>query len=103
MVCFGRCVACGVNVFEAGSLGSAIRMYPNPTNAETHIAYEFQTPSDLNVTVYDARGKMVSQIIEKDITTGTIKLNVQNWSEGIYHVRMFNGSEQISRQLVVTK
>jgi hypothetical protein len=103
MVCFGRCEACGVNVFEPGSLGSAIRMYPNPTNAETHIAYEFQTPSDLNVTVYDARGKMVSQIIEKDITTGTIKLNVQNWSEGIYHVRMFNGSEQISRQLVVTK
>jgi hypothetical protein len=103
LVCFGRCEACGVNVFEAGSLGSAIRMYPNPTNAETHIAYEFQTPSDLNVTVYDARGKMVSQIIEKDITTGTIKLNVQNWSEGIYHVRMFNGSEQISRQLVVTK
>lgn len=103
MVCFGRCVACGVNVFEPGSLGSAIRMYPNPTNAETHITYEFQSPSDLNVTVYDARGKMVSQIIEKDITTGTIKLNVQNWSEGIYHVRMFNGSEQISRQLVVTK
>ncbi|MDP2188207.1 MAG: T9SS type A sorting domain-containing protein [Sphingobacteriaceae bacterium] len=103
MVCFGRCEACGVSVFEAGSLGSAIRMYPNPTSAETHIAYVFETPSELNVTIYDARGKMVSQIIEKDITTGTIKLNVQGWAEGIYHVRMFNGFEQISRQLVVTK
>jgi|GEM_PF-2396531 len=103
MVCFGRCEACGVSVFEAGSLGNAVRMYPNPSNTVTNIVYEFQTPSDLNVTVYDARGKMISQIIEKDITAGTIKLNVQNWAEGIYHVRMFNGFEQISRQLVVTK
>ncbi|MDP2187796.1 MAG: T9SS type A sorting domain-containing protein [Sphingobacteriaceae bacterium] len=103
IVCFGRCEACGVSVFEAGSLNQAIRMYPNPSNAETNIAYEFQTPSDLNVTVYDARGKMITQINEKAVTNGSIKLNVQGWAEGIYHVRMFNGFEQIARQLVVTK
>jgi hypothetical protein len=103
MVCFGRCEACGVSVFEAGSLNQAIRLYPNPSNAETKIAYDFQTPSDLNVTVYDARGKMITQINEKSVTNGSIQLNVQGWAEGIYHVRMFNGYEQISRQLVVTK
>jgi hypothetical protein len=103
MVCFGRCEACGVSVFEAGSLENAVRMYPNPSSNHTNIVYDFQTPSDLNVTVYDARGKMISQIIEKDVTSGSIKLNVQGWAEGIYHVRMFNGYEQISRPLMVTK
>jgi len=103
MVCFGRCEACGVSVFEAGSLNQAIRLYPNPSNAETKIAYDFQTPSDLNVTIYDARGKMITQINEKSVTNGSIQLNVQGWAEGIYHVRMFNGYEQISRPLMVTK
>lgn len=103
VVCFSRCEACGVSVFEAGNLGNAIRMYPNPSNSETNIAYAFQTPSDLSITVYDARGQRIAQINEKAVTNGSIKLNVQGWAEGIYHVRMFNGYEQISRQLVVTK
>lgn len=103
LVCFGRCEACGVNVFEPGALNANIKVYPNPARSEATIAYQFETPGDLQISVYNVRGQLVATRNEKGQTEGQILLNVQDWAEGLYHIRISNGFDQIARQLVVSK
>jgi hypothetical protein len=103
LVCFGRCEACGVSVFEPGALNANIKVYPNPAKTEATIAYTFETPGDLQIHVYDVRGKLVTSRLEKGQTEGQILLNVQDWAEGLYHIRISNGFDQIARQLVISK
>ena len=103
LVCFGRCEACGVSVFEPGALNANIKVYPNPAKSEATIAYQFETPGDLHISVYNVRGQLVATRIEKGQTEGQILLNVQDWAEGLYHIRISNGFDQIARQLVVSK
>ncbi len=103
LVCFGRCEACGVSVYEPGALNNAIRVYPNPASSQARIDYAFETAQDLRMSVYDIYGKLVAEISEKGQAEGSIELDVQNWAEGLYHVRINNGFEQITRKLVVSK
>ena len=103
LVCFGRCTACGVSVFEPGSLNASIKVYPNPASSQATVAYQFDTPGDLQISVYNVRGQLVTTRMEKGQTDGEVILNVQDWAEGLYHIRISNGYEQIARQLVVSK
>ena len=36
--------------------------YPNPFNPETWIPYHLANPSDVQITIYDARGTIVRQL-----------------------------------------
>jgi hypothetical protein len=90
-------------VFEPGALNAAIKVYPNPAQGVATIAYTFETPGDLEVTVYDGRGRLVTSLQEKGQSAGELQLQVQDWAEGLYHIRISNGHEQIARQLVVRK
>ena len=103
LVCFGRCVACGVSVYEPGALNNAIRVYPNPASSQARIEYAFETAQDIRMSVYDIYGKLVAELSEKGQAEGSIELDVQDWAEGLYHVRINNGFEQITRKLVVSK
>lgn len=103
LVCFGRCEACGVSVFEAGSLSSAVKVYPNPASSEVFIDFNFEMPTDLVIHVYDARGHVVKQINHNDITNANTRLEVSNWADGLYIVRMTSGAEQLTQRIVVNK
>ncbi|MFN3529998.1 MAG: T9SS type A sorting domain-containing protein [Bacteroidia bacterium] len=103
LVCFGRCEACGVSVFEAGAFDRAIRLYPNPANNEAYIAYEFEQYSKLYVEVYDAFGKVIHRVVEDAATSGAVKLETNSWAAGLYMIRIHNGSEMTSRQLIISR
>lgn len=103
LVCFGRCEACGVSVFEAGALANAVKVYPNPASSEVYIDFSFEMPTDLVIHVYDARGQVVKHIKHSDLTNGKTRLEVSNWADGLYIVRMKSGAEQLTHRIVVNK
>jgi hypothetical protein len=104
LVCFGRCEACiGVSVFEAGALNNAIELYPNPTQNVAFIRYDFETPNDLAIYVYDVKGRLIQQNREQAVMNGNVELNTSSWANGLYYIRISNGSQEIARKLVVNK
>ena len=65
-----------------------IRIYPNPTSEFVFI----ETISNENhIQVFNAKG----QLIHESKTNGKTKLDVSNWSNGMYVVQVLNASNQL--------
>ncbi len=70
-------------------------IYPNPFNNTTQIRFEVPKSSRVSVSVYDALGRLVKTLADKDYTTGSYRIN---WdgnnssgmkvSTGIYFITM---------------
>lgn len=50
------------------------RNHPNPFNPITNLTFNILTLSDVNLTVYDIQGEMISTLINKELTAGTYTL-----------------------------
>jgi hypothetical protein len=73
-----------------------IAIYPNPASEEITLTRE-GNPQSTQVQVYDMQGKKIFSTEWKD---ASIKINTQEWRNGIYTVRI---GEQIVRKVVIQK
>ncbi len=79
------------------ALINTIVMAPNPANGFT----ELSLPSGLrnvNVVVYDALGRSVSQTV---MDAGTQRLDLAGLTGGIYYVRISDGKNSVTRKLII--
>src|SRR5690606_33137836 len=75
-------------------------IYPNPTSGIFTI--QFQEPlEDLQIEVYNAVGKLVltNQMAGKHNSV----INLSNYSNGIYYIRLMSGSTSVTKKLNLTK
>ena len=65
---------------------SPLSVFPNPTEAETTIQYEVAKKGKVRINVYDFTGKLLKIILDEDksINTYQVKLNLENFSSGMY-------------------
>lgn len=69
---------------------SGMVLYPNPATQMLNIHYNYGTEgSDRRIVVYDVMGRMVSDIAVS-AQSDTYKLDVGNWAQGVYIVRMLD-------------
>ncbi len=81
-------------------IASDINVFPNPVGLE--LTVEIASNVDVvSANVYDVRGRVYKTIPSDGLNT-SIKLNVQNFAEGIYmiHVKLENG-ETLSEKFIV--
>ncbi|MCF7805086.1 MAG: T9SS type A sorting domain-containing protein [Candidatus Marinimicrobia bacterium] len=91
-----------VAVVSEFSLGN----YPNPFNAETRIEFSLPNRSEVNLTVYDLRGRPVAHpIAGKTYGPGvhTIDWNASEMPSGIYFYRIRTGSKILTQKMVLLK
>ncbi len=64
--------------------------YPNPFNSTTLITYALPTSGFTRLTVFDIHGREMSVLHEGDLNAGkyTSELNAQEWSSGIYFIKL---------------
>lgn len=75
----------GTGIFEQQTELSAIKIYPNPSNGLIHIS----APVALDISVSDISGKKILE--GKNIT----ELNLADYADGIYFLRIFNTEGQL--------
>ena len=65
-----------------------LRVFPNPIEPETIIQYDVAKKGKVLITIYDFTGKLLKIILdeEKNINTHQVKLNIENFSSGMYIV-----------------
>ena len=63
-----------------------LRIFPNPTESETTIEFEVAKKGKVRINVYDFAGKLLKTILDEDksINTYQVKLNLENFSSGMY-------------------
>ena len=80
-----------------------VNVYPNPSTGLVNISYNFATPEDMNVTVYNATGSLVASINNIHGQSGIQTIDLSNEANGLYHVRMMVAGKQITRTISLNK
>ena len=70
------------------------KMYPNPTNGNT---LYFKTTKDINIKIYNAIGQIVKS---ENISENKNNIDISNLSKGIFIIKIYFGSTNISKKLI---
>jgi len=73
---------------------------PNPCNLVTHIAYELQEETHIQLVVYDSRGKEVAMPLNQNCQEGyhILEVDVSGFEPGLYIYRMLTGTGYDARR-----
>ena len=79
--------------------------YPNPFNPSTTINYALSSESLVNVSIYDALGRLVTELVNEVQPGGAqnITWNAADQASGAYFVRMTAGSYTSTHKLMLVK
>ena len=79
--------------------------YPNPFNPSTTIKYEINKQADVNISIYNAIGQKVMELVNTQQSAGTyeVKFDAASLSSGIYFYSLSNGSSLITRKMMLVK
>ena len=79
--------------------------YPNPFNPVTTIAYDVPLDCEIELSIYDLRGRLVEQLISGYMEAGyyEIQWNAGTASSGIYFLRLTAQEQAITRKLILMK
>ena len=75
-----------------------LKIYPNPTQNDLNITFESSQRDNFEATLYDITGKiMVQKSVGSNINN---TLNMQDFSSGVYFLRLTDGVKQSVRKIV---
>jgi hypothetical protein len=92
-------VTSGLNEF-ANNIRS-LSVYPNPANNLLSIDYSFANTTEMNVQLIDVTGRAVYSNNVIASKKGVNNVNVKDLSNGVYILKLSNGSGNISRKVLI--
>ena len=81
------------------------RIYPNPFNPTTTIHYSLNKNANVEVSIYDIAGRLITTLIHEFQIAGyhSIAWDASNYSSGIYFLNMSSGEISETKKLVLIK
>lgn len=78
---------------------------PNPATQTAEIAYAIPTRGDVSIVLYDANGRVVSELFSgvKDAGEHRVTVDVSDLNSGVLHYRMTFGGTAVTRTLVIAR
>ncbi len=96
-------VVTAVNNFELAEGFELGQNYPNPVQNETKIHFQISEASDVNLSLYDVTGRMVSTIENNYYQAGehTVTVRREGLKSGVYFYKMNAGEFTSTKRMVV--
>ena len=80
------------------------KLFPNPTSGELFTQIESSTDGEMNLQIVNVLGQIrYHKTIQLEAGNNNIELNLENLSNGIYHITFDDGEDRTTRQFVVAK
>ncbi len=94
----------GIGEFRVSGLDSGVSIYPNPFTNSTTIAYEFQQPSTVQITIYNHLGKQI-EVIQQKRSAGKQQViwNAEGLPSGVYFCVLKTESETQTTKMIKMK
>ncbi len=92
---------CATGISEAGSFNSIV-VYPNPANGSFNVSIESGKANDIDISVFDIVGQMVSYKKIENPFGGTFNFNLADRASGIYFVYVKMKNETAVRKIILT-
>ncbi len=93
----------GTNPAEAMKDLDYLLAFPNPASDELHLRFVLNTKQEVNVEVYDTKGRLISQSHHGLMVPAEhdIPIDLSQWEKGLYFLKFRAGSHQISKKIIV--
>jgi Secretion system C-terminal sorting domain len=101
IVCFQECADCIIISVDENDFASALNVYPNPTSNATQVIYNFNETVDLNITVSNTIGQQLYNVALGEVQHGTHNIDLKNFATGVYFIQMTDGTNNLTKRLVV--
>jgi hypothetical protein len=94
--------ATGIQLVEGGI--SEYTVYPNPANASSQVIFRAEESATSRIEVINTAGQVVqSYAVNANQGLNNYRIVTENLSEGIYVIRLSNGVESVSKQLLIVR
>ncbi|HRE42166.1 MAG TPA: T9SS type A sorting domain-containing protein [Ignavibacteria bacterium] len=79
--------------------------YPNPFNPETNIEFEIPKTSEVSISVYDALGREISKLLNKQLNPGKYKINwnAESLPSGVYFYNLTTNNFSQTKRMILIK
>jgi photosystem II stability/assembly factor-like uncharacterized protein len=79
--------------------------YPNPFNPVTKIKFEISKSENVLIKIYDAAGKMITELVNQKLSAGTysVEWNAVNYPSGAYYYTIRAGDFMQSKKMILLK
>ena len=79
--------------------------YPNPFNSETSIEFSIPATENIQITIYNILGDKIKNIINEKMAKGVhiIKWNANNYSSGVYFIKLSFRNHSITQKCLLIK
>ncbi len=99
----GNACAIGIKT-NTNNFVNSVSNYPNPFNHTTNIVVNLNEGKSINVSVFDAIGKLVSvKNVNGNIGANTIVFDAANLNAGVYYYTVTAGYEKVTKKMVIQK
>ena len=81
------------------------RAYPNPFNPTTTLSFAIPVNSEVSLSIYNMQGREVTSLIDGIMDAGyhSVVWNADNYSSGVYFVKMVAGEYMNTQKLMLVK
>jgi hypothetical protein len=79
--------------------------FPNPFNSLTTIQFGLTTTGYVSLRIYDIRGRCVTRLIDKEMTTGsyTVSWDASQCASGLYFYRLSINNRNMCRKIMLLR
>ena len=78
-----------------------LSVYPNPNNGTFSISFNPRSGEDINVEVYDIRGRAIFTKAYNGTNRFDEVIRLSNAQSGVYLLNIFDGSYKVTKKIVV--
>ena len=93
------------NIAEDESLLIEAKVYPNPASDYVNIEFESKGTGRTSIVIFDSIGSLVKLVYDKRIDSGmqNVMMPVTDFANGIYYIRIAEGSKQKTINLLIAR
>ncbi len=79
--------------------------YPNPFNPETKIKFGLPKSGNVKLSIYDASGKVVEELVNQQLNAGTFEVtwNASEYSSGAYFYKLESADYSETKRMILVK
>lgn len=82
-----------------------VQNYPNPFNPNTSINFSIPKYGNVNLTVYNSKGELIKELVNKKLSAGKHSINFDGTSlnSGVYFYKLNAENKQIVKKMTLVK